>query len=121
MQRLCRSCAIRDHGDADEPLPRIASVGLGVRKIPARHDSQSSLSPQPQSDDLIAPVRGDVEPEEKAAPWSAIAIAACDDLIREIEFLRVEPAVGFDVSLVAISGNGDPLCGDGHLGRRYIA
>src|SRR5262245_51764663 len=109
MQRLRRGLLILHHGDADIAATGIRAVGLVAREIATGHDAQPRLAPQPQRHRLVAALRRDVKPEEESAGWTAIAVAIADDLVGEIEFSRVEPAIVLDMRLVAIGGDGHPL------------
>ena len=66
-------------------------------------------------------MRRDVEPQKEAAGRPPIAVAVADDLVGEIEFPRIEPAVVLDMRLVAVGGDGDPLRRHRHLRRRDVA
>src|SRR6267154_4085324 len=50
-------------------------------------------------------MRGYVEPDAEAAGGTVIAIAIAEDLVGEIEFDAVEPAVLLDMRLVAVGGD----------------
>ncbi len=123
--RRCSASAVVSlvlhHGDADVANAGIAAVGLVAREIAAGHDAQARLAPEPQRGGLIAALRRDVEPEKEAAGRPPIAVAVADDLVGEIEFLRVEPAVLLDMRLVAVGGDRDPLRRHRHLRRRDVA
>ena len=64
---------------------------------------------------------GDVEPEQEAAGRPPVAVAVAEDLVGEIELLRVERAALVDMRLVVIGGDRDALRRHRHLRRRHVA
>src|SRR4051794_26663076 len=89
MQRLCRGFLVLHHGDANVAEARIGAIGLVPRQIAAGSDAQPRLAPQPERGRLVATLRRHIEPQEKTAGWSPIAVTVADDLVGKIEFLRV--------------------------------
>ena len=108
------------HGDANVAAAGIRAVGLVAREITPRHDAQPGFPPEPQRRGFIAALRRDVEPQKESARRPPVAVAGADDLIGEIEFLRVEPPVLRHVGLVAIGGDRHPLRRQRHLRRRDV-
>src|ERR1700719_2900395 len=115
VQCLRRGLFVMYHGDANIVRAWIAAVILVTCRIAARQDPDARLPPQLCGNDFAAAQGRDIEPEEEAAGRPPVAIAISNDLIRQIEFLAIEVAVGVDMELVPVGRNGDLLRRDRHL------
>ena len=108
--------------DADVAGAGIAAVGLRrapdscrgsrARPPPARASPSTASSP---------PCAETSSQRQKPPAGPPIAVAVAEDLVGEIEFLRVEPAVFLDMRLVAIGGDRDMLQRHRHLRRGDVA
>ena len=115
------ACLVLHHGDADIVRARIGAVGLLAREIAAGHDAHAGLAHSRFGHGFAAAVARNVEPEEEAAGRPLVAVAVADDLVGEIEFRGVEPAVVLDMRLVAIGRDRDLLQRHRHLRRGDVA
>ena len=86
----------------------------GMTRTPASRQSFSVTASSP-------PYRADIEPEEKAAGRTLVAVAVADDLVGEIEFRAIELAVLFDMRFVVIGRDRDVLQRHRHLRRGDVA
>src|SRR5262245_4330375 len=102
MQRLRRSRLVLHHGDADIVCAGIAAIILLAGQITSRDDAYTGLSPQLFCRDLAATLFGYVEPKKKAAGGTFITVTTADDLVSEIEFLRIKFSIFLDVRLILI-------------------
>src|SRR5882762_9466078 len=84
MQRLRRCRTILNHSDADVVRARTAAVGLLAREIAAGHDAHAGLLPQPFGHVLAPTIFRLVEPEEKSAGRTLVAVTVADDLVGQI-------------------------------------
>src|SRR6266446_6734269 len=84
VKRLRGCLLILHHRDADVAASGIRSVGLLAREIAAGHHAQPRLTPKPQRHGLVAAQARHVEPEEKSAFRTPVAVTLADDLVGKI-------------------------------------
>ncbi len=86
------ACVVMHHGDADIVAPGLMPSGVGAARHIRPAKRASPASRHSRSARLhAAALRRDIEPQEEAAGRALVAVAVADDLVGEIEFLRIEP------------------------------
>src|SRR3954464_5427388 len=93
----------------DIAVAGIAAVGLLPRQVAARQHTHAGLLVKFHRHGLVAAKCGYVEPDAKTAGRAVVAIAVAEDLVGQIEFHAVQPAVLLDMRLVAVGGDRDLL------------
>ena len=109
MQRLSRCFTVRYQRQADVTGPWVGPVELRSRKIASGHHAHARVLVEFDRRRLVAAVLRYVEPNTKAPGGPPIPITIAEDLVGEIEFDPVQPAVLLDMRLVAIGNGRDML------------
>ena len=121
VQRFGYGFTVLHQRQPDIAVAGIAAVGLLPRQVTAGQHAHAGILVKFHRRRLVAAMRGDVEPDAEAAGGTVIAVAVAEDLVGEIEFYAVEPAVLLDMGLVAVGGDRDMLQRHRHLRGGDIA
>src|SRR6266700_7514091 len=97
VQSLGRRFAVRYQCEANIASAGIEAVGLLPRQITSRNHPYAGLPIEFHRRLLVAAMRRHVEPDAESAIGTAITEAVAEDLVGEIEFDSVKPAVFLDM------------------------